>query len=76
MRCGDCKHWQPVIRGMRDRGLNSVPEPDMGQCYATAGSDLLQALNCDGEYGEEWQQAVLATKPDFGCVLFERKEPA
>ena len=68
MRCGDCKHWGAGRPNPRDsEGYATcyrIAEEadrvpgDVAYTYGTAGADMTGLL----------------TSPDFGCVLFEKRE--
>jgi hypothetical protein len=72
-QCRDCKHWgSGKSEGGEDLDFDSYI--DMAGC---------SRIRCPGDpndvkppaalqaYGYEWEDAVLWTSPDFGCVLWE-----
>lgn len=79
-RCGNCKHWgtEPYDYLYDDEG-DDLPVPH-AQCGAvTHVNGFLKRAVADGDVkafttDASGYRSALWTAPDFGCVLFERKE--
>ena len=59
-KCGTCKHWR-----------RNNYYPGFGDCrlLRDEGHELAK-LVCDDDYGLNF-----LTKPEFGCVLWEKQDP-
>ena len=77
MHCKTCKYWSRKYLG-EDESISKVEvkecikAKDIFDYVNSTQMDISQKLFVAAEYSS--YEAALLTKPDFGCIEYERKE--
>ncbi len=69
--CKDCKHWQPNEDGKQGSCL--IIDDICGCCWGDNALPEGELAQIQSSY--DVTHSNLVTAPEFGCVLFEQKEP-